>query len=227
MRNTVSLGRSLGLSLGFVISSTAVVAAQEPAPTAPSDPVAPTEPAAPVAQPAAMPMPMQPQPEQPAPVVAAPEPGKRVAITVSPIHLAMPIAELTVEFRPAAHIGVAVIGGYGRVSSAEGSTPMITATAYEAGAQFNYYFLRDFAGLHAGAEVLYLHLGEVEQDLSVTAAGLVAGPYVGWKYMASVGFTFVAQLGVQAGLIRADSATASAEENRVFPLLNLNLGWAF
>jgi hypothetical protein len=210
MRNTVSLGRSLGLSLGFVISSTAVVAAQEPAPTAPSDPVAPTEPAAPVAQPAAMPMPMpmQPQPEQPAPVVAAPEPGKRVAITVSPIHLAMPIAELTVEFRPAAHIGVAVIGGYGRVSSAEGSTPMITATAYE-------------------AEVLYLHLGEVEQDLSVTAAGLVAGPYVGWKYMASVGFTFVAQLGVQAGLIRADSATASAEENRVFPLLNLNLGWAF
>jgi hypothetical protein len=156
--------------------------------------------------------------------VAHAEP-KKVAATFSPIHLVFPMFELQVEARVAPKIGVSVIAAAGRVSNEDET---ITATAYEAGAQFGYYFLDDFEGLHAGIETLYLHLGDVEQDLSATAAGLTIGPIVGYKLVTSVGFTFLAQGGVQFVTYQASSDTASTrEQKKVLPNLNLNVGWSF
>jgi hypothetical protein len=153
----------------------------------------------------------------------APAPRK-VSVTWSPIHLALPLVELAAELSIAPHIGVGVIAGAGRVSDA---TDTITATAVEVGGQFNYYFTRSFSGLHAGGEVMYLHLGDVEQDATVTASGLSLGPYVGYKVLTSIGFTFVAQGGVAFAAYGASSSTQSQSERKVFPLLNLNIGWSF
>ena len=155
---------------------------------------------------------------------AEPEPERAVSVTFSPVHLVLPMAEVEIEGRVAPHLGVAAIGGIGRITSNN-----ITATAYEAGVQGNYYFLRDFAGLHAGVEVMYLSLGDVDVDSSVTADGFTAGPYVGYKGVFSFGLTLTAQLGVDFVVAHAKSSTTQqmASEKTVLPLLNLNAGWSF
>jgi hypothetical protein len=150
--------------------------------------------------------------------------ARKVTVTWSPIHLVLPVVEVAAELSVAPNIGVGVIAGVGRVSD---STNTITATAFEAGGQFNYYFMRSFSGLHAGAELLYLHLGDVEQDTTATASGLSLGPYVGYKVLTSIGFTFVAQGGVAFAAYSASSSTQSQSERKIFPLLNLNVGWSF
>jgi hypothetical protein len=147
-----------------------------------------------------------------------------VTISMSPIHLIFPVLEVETEFKAHPRIGVGLILAGGRVSD-ENDT--ITATAYEIGAQVNYYFLKPFAGLHAGVEAVYLSLGDVMQDSSVTAEGLSIGPYVGYKVQTSLGFAFIAQGGVQFLAIRAESSSAMASDRKVSVLLNLNVGWSF
>jgi hypothetical protein len=158
----------------------------------------------------------------PAPVPV--ESAQKVSITWSPIHLVLPVVELEGEYNVAPNLGVGLIFGAGRVSD---KTNTITATAYEVGGQLNYYFLRPFEGLHGGAEVLYLNAGDVEQDMSITATGLSVAGYAGYKLMTSFGFTFVAQAGVAYYAIQASSSTAMASDKKVYPLINLNLGWSF
>ena len=148
-----------------------------------------------------------------------------VAITFSPVHLVFPIVEITGELKLAPHIGGGITLGAGRVSSEDKS---INARAYEAGGQLNYYFMAAFEGLHAGAELLYLKLDDVAQDLTATGEGLSLGPYVGYKLDTSVGFTFVIQGGVGVLAVKAtNSGNAPVTDKRAFPLLNLNLGWSF
>ncbi len=150
--------------------------------------------------------------------------GERASVSWSPVHLVLPVVELEAEFNVEPHMGVGVIGAVGRVSD-ESNT--ITATAYEIGGQYNYYFMKPFAGLHAGGEVLYLSLGDIEQDSSVTGTGLSLGAYVGYKVLTSFGFTFVAQGGVAYLAVEAESSTSMTSEKRVYPLVNLNVGWSF
>jgi hypothetical protein len=172
-------------------------------------------PAVSAAQPSATPETMPPQP-------ASGESPRFASLTISPIHaIALPMAELMIEFRPTAKIGLAAIGGIGRVESNG-----ISATATEAGAQASYYVFRDFRGMHVGGEVLYLHLGDIEQDMTLSGEGLSVGGFVGWKYIGASGFTFVAQGGVSYVAARAENATSTAEKKRVYPLVNLNLGWS-
>lgn len=156
--------------------------------------------------------------------VPAASSGPSVSLTFSPIHLSLPLVEITAEYNVAPHAGIAVIGGVGKVTSGN-----VTASAYEAGGQFNYYLLRRFTGLHAGVEAMYMHLDNVNIDSSVTAGGLSIGPYLGYKVAASFGLTFIAQLGVDFLAAKASSTMSSqtASERTVFPLLNLNLGWSF
>jgi hypothetical protein len=164
-------------------------------------------------------------PTQETPAVAAvAEPGPQFSLTWSPVHLVLPVVELEGEYNAAPHMGVGLILGAGRVSD-EMNT--ITATAYEVGGQFNYYIMDRFDGLHAGAELLYITAGDVAQDSSITATGLSAAGYVGYKLMTSFGFTFVAQGGVAYYVVQAESSSAMAEEKNVYPLINLNLGWSF
>jgi hypothetical protein len=149
---------------------------------------------------------------------------EQATVTWSPVHLALPVVELEGEYRVAPHIGVGVIAGIGRVSD---SSDMVTATAYEIGGQFNYYFMKPFSGLHGGVEALYLTVGDVAQDSSVTADGLSVGGFVGYKLLTSFGFTFVAQGGIAYLAVNAESSSAMVNEKKVYPLINLNIGWSF
>jgi hypothetical protein len=159
-------------------------------------------------------------------VQAAPpvDAGPSASLTFSPLHLALPLVEVTAEYNVARHTGIAVIGGVGKVTSGN-----VTASAYEAGGQLNYYLLRNFSGLHAGVEAMYMHLDNVNIDSSVTAGGLSIGPYLGYKVAASFGLTLIAQLGVDFLAAKASStmSTQTVHDRTVFPLLNLNLGWSF
>lgn len=71
------------------------------------------------------------------------------------------------------------------------------------------------------------HLGNVDIDSSATAAGLAAGPFLGWKFLTKIGFTAVIQAGAEFALVHADANGGTAKRRAVYPLLNLKFGWSF
>jgi hypothetical protein len=146
-----------------------------------------------------------------------------VALTLSPVHLMLPVVEVMGELRAHPKLGVAAIVGGGRVDD---------VSAYELGGQINYYLLGGFDhGMQLGVETMYLHADKTESGIAAAANALAVGPYVGYKVAMEVGFTFNAQLGVQAAVLKAEATSgtsmAMAEDKEVFPLLNLNVGWSF
>ena len=152
------------------------------------------------------------------------EPDRVFSLTWSPLHLILPVVELTGEFKPMPHFGVSVIAGVGSVTD---SMTKVSGRALEGGGQINWYPLRDFAGLDFGVEALYLSIDNVNLDSSATAAGLAIGPFIGYKAMFPFGLTLVAQLGVEFVAAKAQSSSAMADQKDVIPLLNLNAGWSF
>ncbi len=151
------------------------------------------------------------------------------SVTFSPILLVFPLMEITAEYRVSPMIGVALIGGFGKVKDTVSDTGV---TIWELGAQANAYVLGDFRhGLHFGAEVIYIGASASSGKVEATASGLAAGGYVGYKWAASIGFTFVFQLGYQVAGIGATATdgtdTESRKESQKGPLANLNVGWSF
>lgn len=153
-----------------------------------------------------------------------PEIPRAITVTVSPFHLPLPLAEVTAELRINDKLSGAVIAGIGRISDVNG---VDHGRALELGAQGSYYVFRSFRGLHVGGELLYIHVDEVTTDSSLTGAGLAIAPFVGWKWIHSSGFSFVGQGGLSIAVVEAQNATTSVMERKVFPLLNLNVGWSF
>jgi hypothetical protein len=172
---------------------------------------------------------------------AAPKREHDVSLTFSPFHLLLPVFEVTGEYAVDDHFGVAVIAGYG-------SLPISTTTVYnvggssttstehvgvwELGGHVNYYVLGNFDhGMQLGAEILWVgaSVGANDSHTSVVATGLAVGPYLGYKIATHVGFTFEANLGVEYLAARANTSdgTSSAQEKKVIPLVNLNVGWSF
>lgn len=132
---------------------------------------------------------------------------RKVSVTVSPLHLVVPMVELTGEFRLDDKVGLAAIGGVG--SSAG-------VALWELGGQARYYFLGDFAdGLLVGAEVLYAKasLG------GASANGLSPGVMAGGKTTFDFGLVLEAQAG--------GAWFQSGGGGSLGLLLNANLGWAF
>lgn len=172
---------------------------------------------------------------EPAPPPPPQEDGGRVvSLTMSPLHLILPLLELTLELSVAEHLGVAVLGGIGRMTvEVDGADERFSA--YELGGQLLVYPLDAFDGLTLGAEVLWLRLttDEVQGRISGTGAGLAVGPLIGYKWIARGGFTLFVHGGAQYLAVRAQSTddltgTQRREsERRWIPLLNFNLGWSF
>jgi hypothetical protein len=71
------------------------------------------------------------------------------------------------------------------------------------------------------------NVSDINLDSSASGEGLGIGALIGYKELARVGFTFVAQGGVHFGVIQAEATDATVKQRKVFPLLNLNLGWSF
>jgi hypothetical protein len=160
-------------------------------------------------------------------------PRRVFSLTFSPLHLTLPIVELTGEVRALDKLGVAAVVGAGKITEeATASAPKISANVWEVGLQARYYLLGDFRhGLQVGAEALYLHASDEIETISASAQGLAVGPFVGYKYTADIGFTFDAQVGFQrigvAGEAHNGSDSAKSEDSSFIPLLNLNVGWSF
>lgn len=178
--------------------------------------------------------PAQPQPPQ----EEKKEEDRTVYASFSPLHLILPVVELTGEVRLARQIGVSVIGGYGSVkatSSIGGDTPRFTV--WEVGGQFVGYPVGHFDhGMQLGLELLYAGVSTDTKSGSVSVAGaangLAVGPVVGYKFATKPGFTFNVQGGAEYVALRAQASastgnTASARDSAIIPVLNLNVGWSF
>jgi hypothetical protein len=158
------------------------------------------------------------------PLAPAARPDPSIAITVSPIHLLIPMAEVTAEVRLAPKLGLAVIGGVGRMRLA---TTNDSVGLVEGGGSVRYYVTGSFrSGLQLGAEALYVHASTDDMTVDVKARGLAVSPFVGYKWTHRSGFTFDGQIGASYMAVQAKSTTQTAEKSKVGPMLNLNVGWS-
>ena len=122
---------------------------------------------------------------------AEPASPPTVSVTIEPLYLILTMVDATVEVRVAPRVGAAVIAGYGR--------PLLGASMWNLGGELNAYLLRDFSGLHIGAE--YQVLGgsfgiPFVVDSMDTDPLRIWGGYVGYKCVTRRGFTSLLQMGV-------------------------------
>jgi len=159
--------------------------------------------------------------------------AKKVSITNSPFHLAIPVLELMAEYQVAPEIGVAGILGAGSMTETDSWGDESEIPILEIGAQLNYYLLGNFdKGMQVGLEVLYLKISDEDEDVSVSVKGLAIGPYLGYKWTAGFGLTFDIQAGYEKLLFRGEAEDSfgfeiEEEEETGIPLLNINIGWSF
>jgi hypothetical protein len=161
-----------------------------------------------------------------APVPQVPD-DPSIAITMSPVHLAIPLVELTAEVRVARKFGIAVIGGAGVYRDKDTNTKI---NLYEGGVSARYYVTGSFrTGLQLGAEAVYLKAdADATTNITVRAVGLGLSPFVGYKWTHGSGFTFDSQLGVAYMAARAKADTGQmADASKIGPMLNLNVGYSF
>lgn len=151
--------------------------------------------------------------------------AESVSITVSPLHMFVPMAEVTAELRVADKVGVSVIGGIGTFHD-EATDQRISL--FEGGASGRYYVTGSFhGGLQIGAEAVYVK-AQTDLDMpDVKAAGLGLSPFLGYKWTHSSGFTLEGQVGATFMTLRAESTTDSKSDKAIGPMLNLQLGYSF
>jgi hypothetical protein len=155
---------------------------------------------------------------------AQPPDDPSVAITVSPLHMFVPMAELTTEIRLAPKLSVAAIAGVGAFHD---QATNARVTLVEGGASLRYYLTGSFrSGVQLGAEAAYVHASTTDMTIDIRARGLGLSPFVGYKWTHHSGFTLEAQGGVTWVAADARSSTASASRSAVGPMLNLNVGWS-
>lgn len=147
----------------------------------------------------------------------------RVSLTISPLLLLLPIAQVMGEFRIGDKFGAAAVLGFGGV---------LDFFTFQVGGQFRYYLVGSFIhGLNVGAQLLTLIMTGEFGGSGVTATGLSLAPFVGYKIATNVGFTFDAQLGPDFVLAGATStlvkSTTESSNGAIGLLFNLNVGWSF
>jgi len=151
------------------------------------------------------------------------EDDRFLSVTISPIHLIVPMVELTGEYKLREDMGLAGVVGAGTLSG---------VLLGEVGAQFRYYAVGSFVhGMQFGLEVLYAFGGLSSQGVTAVASGLSIGPFIGYKVMANIGFTFEIQLGATFNVVQAQASSGGTSQtagNQNFGLLlNINVGWSF
>src|SRR6266542_226698 len=97
-----------------------------------------------------------------------PRPQHDVSLTFSPLHLLLPVVEVTGEIRLDKIMSVAAIAGFGSVSidNAQPDLPS-HASVYEFGGHYRFYPIGSFEhGMQLGVEVLYLHVSAETASVS-------------------------------------------------------------
>jgi Protein of unknown function (DUF3575) len=155
--------------------------------------------------------------------------NSKFSITMSPVHLILPVGELTVEYKVAEKIGIAFIAGIGTVTVEDVYQNEEKFNIWEIGGQFKYYLTGNFRkGLHVGVETIYMKVSYAE-DSTVDAEGdgLTIGGFVGYKHTFGFGLTLEAQLGGQQIVVTAKSANSEESDSKFGVLFNLNIGYTF
>jgi hypothetical protein len=160
------------------------------------------------------------------PVLASGQ-NRDLTVSVSPLHLVFPILQVTAEYRFFPQVSLAAIGGWGSVSITEDDEFDVG----ELGGQARYY---PFKGRrhepHAGVEVMKIWVSDEPNEGTLEGFGsaLALGPFLGYKYTASQGFTLDSQIGYSALVLEVGSETGDRGSAAAGILLvNLNLGWSF
>lgn len=159
---------------------------------------------------------------------------KTFSLTISPIHLAFPVVELTGEMAVSPKLGIAGIGGFGSITAENNLGEKKSIPVLELGGQAAYYVVGSFRhGMQVGAEAMWLKVFIPEKEgVSVSTNGLAIGPLLGYKWAARFGLTFLVQGGYQWLFAQAKGTDAAgneieASQDSGIPLLNLNAGWSF
>ena len=168
---------------------------------------------------------------RPSAIVLFPEATKAPrnwAVTISPIHLVLPLVEFTVERRIKRKLGVALMLGGGSVTDDLDNKFRVA----EVGLSARYYVLGNFAkGMQIGGAIEFVSVKGDNingSSVSVQGSGLVVAPFIGYKHTFGFGLTLDGQLGAGLTAIQAEADNgAREEESSVNVYLNLNLGWSF
>lgn len=143
-------------------------------------------------------------------------PPRKVAITLSPLHLLNPELHVTGEVRLAPRLSTAASLGAGRITE-ERQTYRI----WEVGGQLRVYLLGAFSqGLMLGADLGYVDVNGQPEGAMEMLLGTRAGAFLGYKKTLKAGFTVEAQLGPVRVWGNADDAEWQT-------LSRLNVGWSF
>lgn len=163
-----------------------------------------------------------------APSASPAAPEARFTVSLSPVHLALPVGELMAEYNVNGKLGVAGILGAGSVTVEDSLGSEVKGTVFEVGAQGNYYLWGSFRkGLHVGAEALYLYADMESNGVTAKGAGLSVSGYLGYKHTFSFGLALILQLGYGYTVVAAETEGDSSSDSKGLFLLNLNVGWTF
>lgn len=151
-------------------------------------------------------------------------PKRSLSVTIAPLPLLYPVAEVTGEFRLHDWLGGAVVLGAGHGDSFGGKD----RTYYEVGVQARAYPTNDFErGLVLGFESLAVM---VPAGRSATRrSGLGGGAFVGAKETTKIGFTVEGHIGMSRYYARQTDLTTGNHVNKseTALLINLGIGWSF
>ena len=181
------------------------------------------------------PSPQAPPPVVPPQVIA--HPRRLVSFTFSPIQMVPPLyrptfylSELSGEIRVWDRWGIGLFAGVGGRDHVETGVAS-SHEVWEGGFQLRCYLVGDFRrGLTVGAEAYAF--GHTFEDVIVSSGekwnywstGRVVGGFLGYKYVADVGFTVDASLG--AARVWATQSDIP-DHSGWYPLINLKVGWSF
>ena len=167
-------------------------------------------------------------------VQAQAQADKIFSLTISPVHLILPIVEFTGEYALSRDFGIAAIGGYGSIQVKNSASKDIKLPVLELGAQAAYYALGSFRhGMQVGGELLWIKVSPPKDEgVTVAANGVAVGPFLGYKFISSFGLTVFVQGGYEFLFAQAKATDATGKEIEAsadggLPLLNINLGWSF
>ena len=184
----------------------------------------------PAAPPAVIPDPPTRSSETLAPAKETEPELRSVAVTLSPLHVLVGVAEVAFEGRLARKFGLGGILGGGSLGpppwapQTSGRTPIL-----EIGLSPRYYVIGTFDhGMQIGAEGMVIAAWASSGSTSATAIGVGVAPYIGYKFTAPIGFVVEVQAGggYTFAVAQASSGSTAAAQGAYF-LLNLNAGWAF
>lgn len=167
-----------------------------------------------------------------APAAAAPrdDRGHVVGLSVSPLHLILPVFEAQAEIYVSAPVSVVALVGYGKVSIEVNGDPT-DFDVFEIGGQARFYFYgATEEGAYTALEGIYTGVdGEIEGVIGI-GRGVSGGPLLGYKWVWGH-FLLDLAAGVQYLAVSAEASdgdeTEEASGGEFAFNLNFNLGAAF